>query len=73
MLGKSPSPHSVLSRVPQGSTLGPLLFTVVINELCPKIIRSKFLFFGDDLKMYRNTKSVEDCKSLQADVDSIQQ
>jgi hypothetical protein len=33
---------------------------------------SKFFLFAGDLKIYRDIKSVEDCKSLQVDIDSIQ-
>jgi hypothetical protein len=37
-----------------------------------KINHSKFLLFADILNIYRDTKSVEDCKALQADNNSAQ-
>jgi hypothetical protein len=63
----------MLSGVPQDSNLGPLLFTVFVNDLCTRINYSNFLLFVDDLKIYKSIKSVEDCKPLQADIDSVQQ
>jgi hypothetical protein len=71
ILGKISSSFSVLSGVPQGSTLRPLLFNIFINNLPAKINHSKFLLFADDLKIYQNIKCAEDCKSLQ--VDAVQQ
>lgn len=44
---------TVSSGVPQGSTLGPLLFLLYTADL-PKIIKSKCSFFADDLKLYGN-------------------
>jgi hypothetical protein len=73
ILGKSSSPYSVLCGVPQGSKLGPLVFSVFISDLCTKMNYSKFILFADDLKIYRDIKSVEDCKYLQTDIDSVQQ
>jgi hypothetical protein len=63
----------VLSGVPQGSTLEPLCFSIFINGLCLISIHSKFLFFADDPKIYRDIKSVEGFKSLQAYIVSMQQ
>jgi hypothetical protein len=72
ILGKFSSSFSVLSGVPQGSILGPLLFNIFINNISAKINHSKFLLFADDLKIYRNIKSAEDCKVLQVDIDAVQ-
>jgi hypothetical protein len=35
--------------------------------------RSKLFLFAVDLKIYRNIKSVEDCKALQVDITAVQQ
>jgi hypothetical protein len=71
ILGKFSSFFSVLSSVPQGSTLGPLPFNTFINEICTKIHYSNFLLFADDLKLYYVIKSAEDCKCLQAAIHSV--
>ena len=45
----------VLSGVPQGSVLGPLLFLIYVNDL-PFHIRSKCKVFADDFKIYLSAK-----------------
>ena len=46
---------SVLSGIPQGSVLGPILFLIYINNLDDNIT-SKVLNFADDTKMFRQIK-----------------
>jgi len=49
----------VLSGVPQGSVLGPLLFVVYINDIDEQIV-SKIVKFADDTKIYHIVQSPKD-------------
>jgi hypothetical protein len=42
--------------VPQGFTLGPLLFNIFLNDM----YNSRYLLFADDLKIYRIIVNVDD-------------
>ena len=55
----------VLSGIPQGSVLGPLLFVIFINDL-PSVCRDlgNVYLFADDAKMYKCIKSKSDYNML---------
>lgn len=62
--------EKVTSGVPQGSVIGPTLFTIFINDL-PDNIKSQILMFADDVKLYRAIKNISDCRALQHDLDML--
>ena len=60
----------VVSGVPQGTVLGPLLFSLYINDI-PVGIDSQIRLFADDCVCYREIRTVEDTLKLQKDIDLL--
>ena len=61
----------VISGIPQGTCLGPLLFVIYINDLLDDIESDGFLF-ADDTKIFRKITSAEDSAILQSDIDKLE-
>jgi hypothetical protein len=68
--GYESSSAPVLSGVPQGTVLGPLLFLIFINDISADI-SSSIRLFADDCLLYREIRSSSDCDALQADLDKL--
>lgn len=59
------------SGVSQGSVTGPLLFQMMIHDLLKVLTSAKCLLYADDLKLYLEIKSLDDCMSLQSDINRV--
>ena len=66
--GCSSNPTNVMSGVPQGTVVAPLLFLCYISDL-PENVSSKVRLYADDVLIYN---SKEDCLMLQEDLNSLQ-
>ena len=63
--------HPVLSGVPQGTVLGPLLFLITIADINKDISNSKLISFADDMRVYGKISDTSDCDSLECDLNVI--
>ena len=62
----------VISGVPQGTVLGPVLFLIHIRNISKDLSASTTASsFADDTRVQRGIQTVEDCSDLQADLQLI--
>ena len=55
--GVRPPPKNIISRVPQGSILGTLLFLLYINDM-PKCLHNSIIsLYADDTEIYNYSSS----------------
>ena len=51
----------VISGVPQGTVLGPLLFIILMCDINSGITSSSMVSFADDTRLYYGISNVDDC------------
>ena len=65
--GKYSSWKKVISGIPQGSVLGPVLFIIYVNDM-PDSLNSFCKIFADDTKLYTAVENKRDQIKLQRDL-----
>ena len=63
----------MISGVPQGTVLGPLLFLILIlmSDIDIGVLNAKVVSFADDTRPNSKISYVEDCDSLQSDLNCV--
>ena len=69
--GNKSNIYDVLSGVPQGSVLGPVLFIIFINSMVEMSENAEIFLYADDLKVFKEIITVENAEALQEELDTL--
>ena len=63
----------IISGVPQGTVLGPILFIIFINDITQCVTSSVIRCFADDTRIMKAISQTPDMSLLQHDLDGVTQ
>ena len=73
LAGEQSTIKPVLSGVPQGSVLGPLLFILYVDDLADELVDcgTSFTLYADDILLHRVIDDPSDYSALQDDISTL--
>ena len=71
--GEKSAPASVVSGVPQGSVIGPLLFLILIGDIDERVAHAFLSSFADDTRIGSGIETADDAVRLQQDLEQVYQ
>ena len=69
--GHLSSPSPVISGVPQGTILGPVLFLIYIADIGDNVCKSTISSYADDSKAHKQIRNSQDGIDLQLDINAL--
>ena len=60
--------ETVVSGIPQGTILDPLLFIVYVNDMVNVVRTNKLSLYADDSKLYGTSNTVGECETIKEDL-----
>ena len=69
--GGSSTTSLVISGVPYGTVRRPLLFLILMSDIDIGVLNAEVVSFADDTQLYSKILYVENCDSLQSDLNCV--
>ena len=61
----------MVSGIPQGTILGPLIFILFINNVSEVLLHSNIQLYADDSKLYGDATAIKQCQAFERNILAV--